>query len=608
MRTPRWCRIGLVLALLVMLSGQLVLPGSAFAQDEDGAPADVVPSGDADAEPAVEDEIPPPPPDTTPPSLDQPGDVYAAAVDGAGTVVEYGLPNAFDETDGSVGVDCAPGSGLVFPLGTTVVTCSAGDAAGNWGQTAFAVTVTDQTPPQISGAGDVVVDAADASGAVVDFVVPAAWDNVDGVITAGCDTASGAVFPIGTTVVTCWAQDLAGNAAEPVAFAVTVNPPPEPTATEPPAPTQDPSPTETPTERPTDVPGTDTTPSPTEEPTKPSGEPTPTITPTADGVTSDPPTAPTPEALAVPDALLGSFTLVTDGGPLLGLAAIWGGGDAPISQEFGHTGFSITHHSWYAYGADYGLDGYEHPGLDIGIPAGTALYSPVDGVVQIAGGVPVYTFYGNGNPGVGELLIETDDGNEVILGHMGRIVVEAGQAVKAGQFVGLSGGENGDHLHLETREPQAGGYRIVDPRTSFLVPALKAATGPAAKADAKYAKITVRRVNCAVDRAGNAVADCGSDVLSGALYTVYNPTNHGRTRATNASGETSFGPRAGNNVLTKEVNEETFAGAYVSCVTEDSGRVLFQGPIADPSVTLNTEPGDRVVCTWSNLAADASAS
>ncbi len=107
------------------------------------------------------------------------------------------------------------------------------------------------------------------------------------------------------------------------------------------------------------------------------------------------------------------------------------------------------------------------------MPAGTALYSPVAGTVKIAGGVPFYTFYGNGTFGVGELLIETDNGDEVVLGHLGRIAVVPGQRVRVGEFVGLSGGDNGDHLHLEARSYDARtGLRIVDPRKSFLVTSL----------------------------------------------------------------------------------------------------------------------------------------
>ena len=177
------------------------------------------------------------------------------------------------------------------------------------------------------------------------------------------------------------------------------------------------------------------------------------------------------------------FALMTDGGPLGALAAIWSNQDFPITQEFGHTAFSVRHSKWYSYGRAYGLDGFEHTGIDIGMPAGTWLYSPVSGTVKVAGGVPFYKFYGNWQPGVGELLIETDDGDQVILGHMGRIAVQEGQRVEVGEFVGLSGGDNGDHLHLETRELQPGGwYMLVDPRQSFLIPAIEEAVKAAEQA------------------------------------------------------------------------------------------------------------------------------
>ncbi|HKG26603.1 MAG TPA: M23 family metallopeptidase, partial [Thermomicrobiales bacterium] len=428
----------------------------------------------------------------------------------------------------------------------------------------------------------------------------------------------------------------AGNAANPVSFAVTVSPLPEPTPTDPPAPTEEPAPTETPQPTATTVPAGEpaatATPAPAEKATEePTTAATATPPPPADGETSDPPPGPTPAALPLDESLLGSFVLVADGGPLGVLTSIWGNEDFPVSQEFGHTAFSVTHHSWYAYGADYGLDGYAHPGLDVGMPAGTPLYAPVDGIVEIAGGTPYYTFYGNGASHVGELLIETEDGDQVILGHLGRIAVDAGDAVEVGQFVGLSGGDNGDHLHLEARERQPlGAYKIVDPRQSFLVDALTAAlekaqakesTGsddpgfeslsqPVGRVAAvgdetgdKYARITVRRVNCAVDATGDAVAACDSDsdVLAGSSFTVYNPTMHGTTRITDPTGLVSFGPRAGENVIEKEV-DGAFAGAYVSCVAEHTGRVVFDGPIAEPSLTLNTEPGDQITCNWFNLA------
>ncbi|MEA2529748.1 MAG: hypothetical protein QOG89_1392 [Thermomicrobiales bacterium] len=505
MGTPRRIRIGLVLALLAFFSLNLLPPSPTFAQDEEGA-----------SEPPATQEEPAPPADTTPPSIGQPLDIVVAAEDATGAWVTYVVPEAIDERDGAVPVACAPEPGLRFPLGTTKVKCAAQDAAENRSTISFLVTVADQTPPVIDAVGDVVADATDAAGAAVNFPVPGAWDNVDGAVAIGCDFASGAVFPVGTTVVTCWAQDNANNQANPVSFAVTVNALPEPVPTDPPTeePTEEPSqvPTETPTEEPTETPTTEPTvvstevptteptktPKPTKPPTEqPSETPTdgptptrpsttpsePTQAPTPTDVPTPPATGPTPiptpegpAALELPPIPPDGFVLVTDGGPVGLLASVWGNDEYPISQEFGHTDFSVAHPGWYAYGLGYGLDGYEHTGLDVGMPAGTPLYSPVEGTVAIAGGTPYFTFYGNGRPGVGELLIRTADGDEVVLGHMGRIAVEEGDRVKIGQFVGLSGGENGDHLHLEVRELQPeGGLRILDPRKSFLVDALEAA-------------------------------------------------------------------------------------------------------------------------------------
>lgn len=158
------------------------------------------------------------------------------------------------------------------------------------------------------------------------------------------------------------------------------------------------------------------------------------------------------------------------GGDLSSLDPIWGGQTEPLTQDFGPTDFSQNNCAEYSYGTSYGLPPCSHPGLDIGMPSGTALYSPVSGTVVLAGGTGYYCYNGDcTDPGVGELLIQTDDGNQVILGHMSMIAVQPGQRVEVGQFVGYSGGENGDHVHLETRELQPdGSYKIVDPRDSFL--------------------------------------------------------------------------------------------------------------------------------------------
>jgi hypothetical protein len=80
--------------------------------------------------------------DTTPPALlglSSPISVDATSPSGA--VVYYAQPTARDLVDGSLKVGCAPLKGSLFPIGTTVVNCSAVDAHGNVASGAFTVTV-----------------------------------------------------------------------------------------------------------------------------------------------------------------------------------------------------------------------------------------------------------------------------------------------------------------------------------------------------------------------------------------------------------------------------------------------------------------------------------
>ena len=479
-------KIGLLLACWLVATG-FFLP-IATAQDAASSPVDIpLPV----AAPTLESAV-----DSQAPVMSQPADIFAAATDAMGAVVLYDAPSAKDETDGPVGVSCEPGSGAIFSVGTTVVTCWASDSAGNSAPISFSVTVTDQSPPVISVPADNVLDSPDPAGMVVNFTVPGAWDNVDAYVVVSCDWGLGSFFPVGTTIVNCWASDSAGNVAAPIAFSVVINPPPPTpiptTATEPTAvptlapatvepthpPTQQPAATTIATAKATSTPAATSTAVPTSTPrptSTPGRTPTPAVSPTPQvEVTATPFPTPVPKMLDLPWPPPVQMMIDPPGGPLNGIDAIWGYQEFPISQEFGHTEFSISHSRWYSYGTSYGLDGFEHSGLDIAIPAGTWLYSPVNGTVRIAGDTPYFTYYGNGDPYVGQLLIVTDSGDEVVLGHMGRIALNVGDRVSVGDFVGLSGGFNGDHLHLEVREIQAGGWlRAVDPRTSFIVDMLK---------------------------------------------------------------------------------------------------------------------------------------
>ena len=120
--------------------------------------------------------------------------------------------SANDDHDGPLTPTCSPPSGSNFPVGTTNVTCTATDSSGNTGSASFNVTVNlvDTTAPVITVPNDISVNTPDPAGAAVSYTATAT-DNIDGAITPTCTPASGAVFPVGTTTVTCTAKDAHGN-------------------------------------------------------------------------------------------------------------------------------------------------------------------------------------------------------------------------------------------------------------------------------------------------------------------------------------------------------------------------------------------------------------
>jgi hypothetical protein len=92
------------------------------------------------------------------------------------------------------------------------VTCTAQDNAGNKASQSFNVTVVDTTPPTLTAHSDLQREANSPQGSVVFFTEPTAVDLVDGPIASvACTPASGSVFPIAKTTVTCDAADSRGN-------------------------------------------------------------------------------------------------------------------------------------------------------------------------------------------------------------------------------------------------------------------------------------------------------------------------------------------------------------------------------------------------------------
>jgi subtilisin family serine protease len=83
--------------------------------------------------------------DTTPPEVTCPANVNLTCVDG-GAVASY---SASVRDNCGASVTCSPASGASFPAGTTAVSCSAVDSAGNSATCAFPVSVQAVCPQQL---------------------------------------------------------------------------------------------------------------------------------------------------------------------------------------------------------------------------------------------------------------------------------------------------------------------------------------------------------------------------------------------------------------------------------------------------------------------------
>jgi hypothetical protein len=157
-----------------------------------------------------------------------------------GSILTYPVPTASDANDGPIAsVVCAPGPGSLFPLGTTTVTCSATDSAGNTGTVSFSVLIVDTTKPTLvvpqdrSVYADTIAGISSQSSAAATFLSGAsAVDIVDPHPVIANDAP--AFLSVGTHVVTFSARDASGNSVSKSAVLVVLAMPPQGT---PPVPT-----------------------------------------------------------------------------------------------------------------------------------------------------------------------------------------------------------------------------------------------------------------------------------------------------------------------------------------------------------------------------------
>jgi murein DD-endopeptidase MepM/ murein hydrolase activator NlpD len=103
-----------------------------------------------------------------------------------------------------------------------------------------------------------------------------------------------------------------------------------------------------------------------------------------------------------------------------------------------------------------GNNGQEtHPGIDIAVPIGSPVRASGGGMVLQTGEETEYGVF---------VLLQHPGGYQTMYGHLSRVTVATGQAVEAGQVLGLSGNSgrsSAPHLHFEIRLDG----QPIDPRT-----------------------------------------------------------------------------------------------------------------------------------------------
>lgn len=113
--------------------------------------------------------------------------------------------------------------------------------------------------------------------------------------------------------------------------------------------------------------------------------------------------------------------------------------DKPVNTAVFTSGFGERHDP-FGHGIGF------HPGIDLAAPTGTQIHATADGTVVAAG-------WNNGGYGN---MVELDHGKGIHTryGHMSRVLVSVGEAVKRGAVIGLvgsTGHSTGSHLHYEVR-------------------------------------------------------------------------------------------------------------------------------------------------------------
>ncbi|SHG44839.1 Por secretion system C-terminal sorting domain-containing protein [Flavobacterium fluvii] len=156
--------------------------------------------------------------DLTPPVIDCPENIQVTNDQNqCGANVSFAATATDNLSDASI--TYSPETGSLFPIGSTIVTATATDAAGNTSTCSFYVTVTDNTAPTIVCPGNIVLTACQATA---EWPFPVTNDNCPDVILTQTDgPASGSTFANGTTTTISYEVKDAGGNISNCSFTVT---------------------------------------------------------------------------------------------------------------------------------------------------------------------------------------------------------------------------------------------------------------------------------------------------------------------------------------------------------------------------------------------------
>jgi hypothetical protein len=153
--------------------------------------------------------------------VDTSKDLFLGSADGATAVLAPGASDTIAPTSVTIPLTTPPGTWHLFLYADDLRKVSELNENNNI-LDAGVITITGDTiPPVIDAHAGITAEATGPSGATITYASPSAIDDRDGPVAVTCTPASGSIFPLGATTVTCSAKDAHGNAAS-TTFAVQV--------------------------------------------------------------------------------------------------------------------------------------------------------------------------------------------------------------------------------------------------------------------------------------------------------------------------------------------------------------------------------------------------